>query len=40
MRTAALAKSSKVLFRCTEDAPLREFFEWQKQIQSKFGKAK
>jgi hypothetical protein len=33
-------RTAYVLFRCTKDAPLGEFFEWQKQIQSKFGKAK
>ena len=32
-------RTAYVLFRCTKDAPLGEFFEWQKQIQSKFGKA-
>lgn len=33
-------RTAYVLFRCAKDAPLREFFEWQKQIQNKFGKAK
>jgi len=32
-------RSAYVLFRCAKDEPLREFFEWRKQIHSKFGKA-
>ncbi len=32
-------RTAYVLFPCTKDQPLREFFQWQKQIQSKFGKA-
>jgi hypothetical protein len=32
-------RTAYVLFRCTKDEPLGEFFEWQKQIRSKFGKA-
>jgi hypothetical protein len=32
-------RTAYVLFRCTKDQPLREFFQWQKQIQSKFGRA-
>jgi|SRR5215510_4430239 len=32
-------RTAYVLFSCTKDQPLREFFQWQKQIQSKFGRA-
>lgn len=32
-------RTAYVLFRCTKDEPLREFFAWQKEIQRKFGKA-
>jgi hypothetical protein len=32
-------RSAYVLFSCTKDEPLREFFQWRKQIHSKFGKA-
>ena len=32
-------RSAYVLFGCTKAEPLREFFQWQKQIRSKFGKS-
>jgi hypothetical protein len=32
-------RTAYVLFSCAKGAPLREFFQLQKQIQSKFGKA-
>lgn len=32
-------RTAYVLFSVTKDEPLREFFQWQKQIRSKFGKA-
>jgi hypothetical protein len=32
-------RTAYVLFNCSKDQPLREFFQWQRQIQSKFGKA-
>jgi hypothetical protein len=32
-------RTAFVLFRCTKDDPLGEFFQWRNQIQSKFGKA-
>ncbi len=32
-------RTAYVLFSCTKDEPLREFFQWQKQINSKFGRA-
>lgn len=31
-------RTAYVLFRCTKEEPLREFFEWEKQIRNKFGK--
>jgi hypothetical protein len=31
-------RTAYVLFHCMKNEPLREFFEWQKKIQSKFGK--
>lgn len=31
-------RTAYVLFRCPKDAPLREFFAWQQEIQRKFGK--
>jgi hypothetical protein len=30
-------RAAYVLFSCAKDEPLREFFRWRKQIQSKFG---
>jgi hypothetical protein len=33
-------RTAYILFPCTKDKPLDDFFKWQKQIQDKFGKPK
>jgi hypothetical protein len=32
-------RTAYVLFRCAKDKPLAEFFDWEKKIHGKFGKA-